>query len=553
MAGIGVGSLTVTNMGNGTARAADSCADGPFERAYTAETVNISKIADRQVDHGKADDYPSAAEDAIKNAEVNRESDSSTSATGAQRPPTSNDLLTVGTEYDGIRDTAFIKPPLQDPPFVGPSDSQIAVGHSKAVQAVNQAIAIFTQQSGEIELRVPFERFFDPLVTEQRFATGEPIIFDPRLRYDSKADRFVLSVFYMNFVSWTGAWFLAVSDNGNPEGHWHLYRVPTYSGDWPDYARLGLDQDAIYLVASTVPQSFNYPDDYDEEVAILDKAAAYNGTEASANHFTGLLQSGPSQYVDYTVQPAFQPFSGGRTGSYYLLDTQFPEDRLTLWTVTEPLGSPSLECSTISVDPFSFAPPARQKGTDARVEIDSYRLLNLSYNDGSLWTAHAISYSWNGGGDRPVAAIRWYEIDPLTEEVIQSGTYGEPGTSYFFPHIKSDGDRTLMVYDVSGPETYPGIEVAGRTTGHTDGQMEDTAIIQKGQSPMEHPTESFGRRDPVWWQDYTGGSVHPQTGRFWVTAQYSPEFDVALDSEEPDRYHTRIAEVSFDGKNGRNR
>lgn len=172
--------------------------------------------------------------------------------------------------------------------------------------------------------------------------------------------------------------------------------------------------------------------------------------------------------------------------------------------------------------------------------------MNVDYSDGSLWTAHAIGYDWGDGTDRPVAAIRWYEIDPEVSEVIQSGTFGEPGTSYFYPHIQSDGDRTLMVHDVSGPDTFLGIRIAGRTAGHTAGKMEGSRVIQKGQSPMEHPTENFGRRDPVWWQDYTGMSVHPTTGNFWVTAQYSPDTDVDLDAEEPDEYQTRIAEVSFD-------
>lgn len=65
---------------------------------------------------------------------------------------------------------------------------------------------------------------------------------------------------------------------------------------------------------------------------------------------------------------------------------------------------------------------------------------------------------------------------------------------------------------------------------------------------MIHPTK-FGRRgegDAVRWGDYMGISVHPTSGRFWMTGQYSPDVDVPLDGEEPDRYQTHMAEVSFD-------
>jgi hypothetical protein len=260
------------------------------------------------------------------------------------------------------------------------------------------------------------------------------------------------------------------------------------------------------------------------------------------------LQSAPSRFLDFIIQPAFQPRSGGETGSYHLLDTQFPENRITLWEVTNPITEPSLHCSSIDVDPISAGPPARQPNTDTRIDIDSYQLMNVDYNDGSLWTAHTIGYDWEDGAG-PVAAIRWYEIDPTNAEVIQSGTFGDPETSYFHPHIKSDGDRTLIVHDFSGSQHFPGIKVAGRTADFTRGKIEDSLIIQKGESPMEHPP-SFGRRDPVWWQDYTGVSVHPSTGKFWVTAQYSPDFDVSSDSDQPDRYQTRIAEVSFEGSRG---
>ena len=132
MTGIGVGSLSIAGFGVGIATAQSTCAKGPFERRYTAESVNISKTVSVRDTYEKSEEYPSAAVGAFEKAEVQRDSGSPAPASGAQRPPRSDDLLTVGTEYDGIRDTALIEPPLQDPPIVAPSDSQIAVGRSKA-------------------------------------------------------------------------------------------------------------------------------------------------------------------------------------------------------------------------------------------------------------------------------------------------------------------------------------------------------------------------------------------------------------------------------------
>jgi len=553
----------MTTMGGGTARAESDCANGPFEHTYSAETVNLSKISHDRRDYDETNEYPSAAEGAFENVIIQRESDSPLPSSGAQRPPRSDNLLTVETEYDGIRDTAFIEPPLQDPPIVAPSDSQIAVGQSKAVQAINRKLAIFNQRSGTLELQVPFEQLFNPVITEQTFVTGRPVLFDPRVRYDPNAGRFVLTLFYMYFPNWNGSWLVAASDDDNPNGTWHLYRISTHSGDWPDFPTLGLDRDAIYLTAETLPQSSSLPD---IELAILDKHAVYNGEDVSVNHFTGMLLgpgTDPVPDIQLVVQPAFQPYSGGQSGTYYLMSSQTqsqiffsePDTGLTLWKVTDPLDEPSLTCSVLEVEPFSGLAGTdqddigvKQPNTDLRISIVGDRLMNLDYDDGSLWTAHATRYNWEDSTDEDVTAIRWYEIDPTTPEVVQSGTYGEPGTSYFLPHISSDGAQTLMSYTVSGPERFPSIEVAGRTADFTQEKMKASAVIQEGESSMIHPTK-FGRRgeeEGVWWGDYMDISVHPTTGRFWVTGQYSPDFDIPLNGEEPDRYQTHIAEVSFD-------
>lgn len=555
VAGVGVSSLALTTVGRSTAQTANTCAEGPFKRTYTGTTVNISKIGTQGKKgdgNGTVDDPPPTGSDVMGASKATEEHHAQPA--DAQRAPDTTGLLTIGAEYDGIRDTTVLPAGLLAPNKAAPpSDSQIAVGWSKTVQAINNEIAIFNQRSGQLELEVPFEAFFAPLITEETFVGDIPNVADPRLRYDPNANRFVLSTFYVHFPSWTGAWFLAVSDGSNPNGKWHLYRIPTISGDWPDYPPMGLDQDAIYLTGFTIPQSGSFPADYDEELAILDKQAAYNGEELAGNHFTGLLTGGPAKFIDFVIQPAYQPFSGGQSGSYYLMNFTAPNpfvgDQLTLWEVTDPLGEPSVECSTVDVGRYRFPPSARQRGTDALVATTDQRLMNLDYNDGSLWTAHAIGYDWDDGVDEHVAAIRWYEIDPVTESKVQSGVYGEPGTSYYYPHIESDGDRTLIVHVVSGPETYPSIGVTGRTADYTTGEIEDSLVVQEGQSPMGHP-DGFSRRDPVWWQDYTGASIHPSTGDVWVTAQYSPVFDVSSDSDQPDRYQTRIAEVSFDGNGG---
>ncbi|WP_424005565.1 hypothetical protein ACOZ4I_19500 (plasmid) [Haloarcula salina] len=553
---------------SGTARADSDCVSGPFERTYEAETINVSKIANGRKEREESDkpveDPPS--DEQLENMKQGNEE--IPPAASAQQVPDSNGLLDIGTEYDGIGD-AFVLSGAEGRRVAMPSDAQVAVGRSKTVQVVNSSLAIFNQRSGNIELQVPLENMFDPVITEERFLDGMPKVVDPRVRYDPNADRFVVSTLWRHYPTVSGAMFLAVSDSSNPNGPWHLYRisVPIDIPGFTDYPVLGLDRDAIYLTELFIPDEFALGN-FDVTLTILDKQAAYRGDNLPASNFTGLFLvpiTGGVPLLHLTVQPAFQPFSGGDSGTYYLMASQTHKQvffdifdtGLTLWKVTDPLDEPSVTCSVITVDPFSGlggSDPAidgvRQPDTDVRVDPVGDRLMNLDYSDGSLWTAHATKYNWEDGPDEYVTAIRWYEIDPTTTEVLQSGTYGEPGTSYFIPRIETSGDRTLLGYNVSGPDTYPSIKAAGRTTDVPDGEMEDVVVIQEGKSPMEHPTK-FSDRDPVKWGDYMGISVHPKTDHFWMTGQYSPDYDVPQDSEKPDQYGTRIAEITFEDEDAR--
>jgi hypothetical protein len=547
----------MATAGSGTARAESDCVNGPVKRTYKAETVNISKIATERHerdDSGTAESSPPTETfERTQNDEVEQPP-----AAGAQRAPDSNGLLSIGTDYDGVRETTSAT-------FFGlqaaPPDTNLAAGRSKHVEVINKTVAIFNQRSGKLELRVPLDNFFDPIITEDTFVNDFPFVADPRVRYDQEADRFLIVALFFHIPTANSAYFLAASDNSNPNGKWHLYRL-TPAIDKPglvDYPLLGVDQDAVYLTELFIPftEGSEFPFDSDVTLEILDKDALYAGEAVATNHFTGLLDA---EGITLIAQPAFQPSSGGESGSYYLMGNQVqnqligqepdPDDTFTLWEITNPLTNPTVSCLTIDVAPWTYPPYPEQPDTGVQIDPVGGRLMNLDYNDGTLWTTHTIRYNWSDGADNDVAIIRWYEIDPEGPSVIQYGSLGDTGTSYFLPHIRSNDERTLVGYNVSGPETYPGIEVAGRTADTTQGEMGDTELVQKGESSLVHP-ELFVNRDPVQWGDYMSLSVHPTSGRFWVAGEYSPGYDIPLDADEPDRYQTRIAEISFDEENGR--
>lgn len=574
LTGASAASLGMVGASTGVASAAtEGCADGPFERSYEGGTVNFARIKSEQRDRGPAD--MSAVEPGGKS----QDRDGGPPYGRGQQSDEGTGELEIGSEYDGIGS-------LETRGGV-PSDSQIATGRSKNVHALNQQVGIFNKKTGNLQRKVQLEDIWQPAIPEPEggFAFGYPFVFDPRARYDRNEDRFVLAaVQYEPGLTASGdlitredveegnepgegeekeegeskdpevvrppkGYFLvAVSQTSNPNGKWNVYRVPPEDESGVDneglvdYPGLGLDQDAVYLTQNFFAATDDGFAFGGVTMVTLDKSELYAGEEVTAHHFDN-LENPTDDAMDFTVQPAFQPFSGGSSGTYYMVNSVFPlteeaapADTLTFWEVTDPTSDPSLSCYTIEVGPYGSPPPARQPNSESFIDTLGRRLMNAEYNlqDGSLWTAHSVA-----AGD--VAAIRWYEIDVESREVVQSGVYGEPGTSYFIPTVKSYEDATIIVHNVSGPDTFVRMDVAGRTADFTQGEIEDSVVVQDGESKynaLPGPVERWG--------DYNGASLDPQTKNFWTVSQYSPDINIPVEDETRDPYATRIAEVFFD-------
>jgi hypothetical protein len=483
--------------------------------------------------------------------------------------------LTIRQEYDGVNS-------LETRGGV-PSDSQVAVGNGKLLHVLNRNVAIYNKSSGKRQRLFRLERLWEPVIPEPPggFVDGTPFVFDPRARYDRGSDRYILcATQFQEGLTEDGeaitrddleeavgpdgdgspsvsvsrppkGWFVvAVSATSNPNGTWYVYRIPPEDADGPDneglvdYPTLGFDRDAVYLT-----QNF-FGDVFDVTMVTLDKSAMYAGETVTGYHFDGMSDA-DADGLTFTVQPAQQPYSGGSDGTFYMVNTDFPVPQsgtITLWELTDSLDEPSLECFTLDVPAYTAPLPARQPETDAVVDTLGTRLMNADYDDGSLWAAHSTAIS--GAGGRSVAAIRWYEIDVASRSVVQSGTYGTPERSTFMPTVGADEGTAMIIHNVSGPDTFPRMDVAGRTADHTPNELEDSVLVESGKSPYNAlPDPETVER----WGDYNGVSVDPASGRFWTVSQYSPDIDIPVADPERDPYFTRIAEMSFENGPGGSR
>lgn len=458
--------------------------------------------------------------------------------------------------------------------FVVPSDAQLGVSGTHVLQVINSEVGIFDRAGTRLH-HFRLEDWFADVLSlapdDEPAAQFENIqVFDPRVRFDPAAERFLVACVEFNLPDtrpddtlggdeddesdlipdpndFTGAYLLSVSDGPDPTAGWTNYRIPPLAGDPPtpvqvvdgndptpglvDFPQLGFGDSAVYLTQNffqLVPDGFLFAG---TTMELLDKADLYAGADVDTLHFTGLRN--PDGSLAFTVQPA--------KGADHLMNTRFFQGRtLTLWSVSDPTSAEDVDVSTdaIRVDPYHNAPAARQPDTEDKIDTGDTRIVDAVGVDdatGHLWAAHTV----NDG------SVRWYEVDPAGPDLVQSATFRREGLPTFYPGIEADGDSAMLVYNVSGPKAgkekdFARIEVAGRTNGFRAGDLEDVAVVKEGESAYDLAAGAVDPTSQVMrWGDYNGIQVDPGGDGYWVVSQYANDPETVL------TYGTRIARVDI--------
>ena len=570
VAGIGIGSTVVGSIPVSGATSSPF-ATGPTSRTWDAKSLDVGGLpeANPPSDPRIGDTKNSTGFQEVE--EIARQTPDQVSQTGG---PSGRQLdkngatpITIGTNFEGLgtRDTVRDK---DNPYFLVPSDAQLAVGTDHVLEAINAEIAIF-DKGGEKFHHFRLEDWFENVLN---LASGDvkPTqfrniqVFDPRARYDATHDRYVVACVEFNLPDkvngspvddpndHTGAYLLSVSDSSDPTGNWTNYRIPPLQGTPPkavqderptqglvDFPELGIGPDAVYLTENFFKITSAGLRFTGATMEVLNKQDLLAGRNVSTLHFTGLQNADGSPA--FTVQPANQ--TTGNT--FHLMNVRFSHgDSVTVWSVTNPTSESNIAVTNdaVGVEPYNNPVAAKQPNTEDKIDTGDTRFVDaVAYDEGTgnLWAAHTIND----------ASVRWYEIDPSGPSVVQQSTFKRNGIPTFYPVAATNGDSTMLVYNVSGPKNsdstgknYARIEVAGRTNDYTLGEMENYAIVKDGESMYDYI--NAGEGDPgsqtMRWGDYNGIQVDPEDNSYWVISQY------ANDPTTIQTFGTRIANMSFE-------
>ncbi|MGW2740781.1 hypothetical protein [Streptomyces sp. NPDC001450] len=306
---------------------------------------------------------------------------------------------------------------LSRPCCLMPSGTHGAVGKGYFVEVTNGAgVGVYDKSNGSLRKNVSLAGFFGYTAQE---------IFGPRVVYDKKWNRWVISAAAFQEDQDVQKVFYAVSTSSNPLGSWYIYTFDPPeepgTGDFYDYPQLGLDQNAVIVTANVFrPTELGF--DYIGSRAFgMAKADLYNGRFTDFRYFD-LGLSG-------TVAP---PVVEDDNASAFLVAAYPMADRLSLFKATG-LGRSDdtvVQQPSVPVTAYTVPPSARQPGTNAVLDTLDARFQNNSTQIGNrLLNVHTIN-------DEGFPTPRWYEINTDTSAVSAGGeVFESPDSDDFTPSV----------------------------------------------------------------------------------------------------------------------
>jgi hypothetical protein len=414
---------------------------------------------------------------------------------------------------------------------VTPPDPTGATGPSSYIEMVNDMFGIYTKSGSAIATGT--------LTT----LTGEPSadgLSDPQIMWDPATQRF----YYTAIDVSTYDFAYGFSKTSNPQNASDFCQ---YDADFqyganltlPDYPKLGDTKDFIligvnsfFLESAYVGSDINWLAKPSVGTATITTCPA--GSFA-AGQFSAITNADTSlTNTPVPVQQADANSTGWVVGTADV-STGGSATFLSVFSVTNNgSGNAVLSpASSVTVPSYTMPPSAPQPGTSRTIDTLDGRLEHaISAVDprvgtapNAIWTAHAVA---GGAGSEE----RWYEINPASASLIQSGKVTDSSLYVWNGAISPDradngttaafGSDMVMGFDTSSSSAYPTIAMVSKLG--TSPQSAATTV--QASTAADADFSCTAANATCRWGDYSGASPDPgasqtaATGRVYLSGEW---------------------------------
>lgn len=385
-----------------------------------------------------------------------------------------------------------------------PPDPILAVGPNHVIGAVNSSFRIW-DKNGTLLKDIQMSSWYASVKSPAGFS-------DPQLLYDHYAGRWIIAG---GGFSAPYAFLFSVSDDDNPLGTWTNWSLPgglgdSVTGNLPDYPQIGYDEQAIYITSREFNPGFLY-----SRVRIIPKAQLYeiNPDTVKWKDIWDLREPDHRSVALDGIRPSIQY---GTPGVHFMVNAAPYTNGtfFTVWTISDPIGSPSITGVNVPVVQYSSAPQPSQLGGGTAIEGGGSAIRHKAvYRDSSLWMAHSVA----SGPSNAYSAVHYVRINPFTGTNIEDAAMGVDGFWHYYPALMVDAEKNVIVtFSRSGLTEYPGAFVAGRRNSEPVG-LSPSVAVKAGLG--NYDLVGGGRNR---WGDYMGAGLDPVDSlAVWVNTEFA--------------------------------
>ncbi len=409
-----------------------------------------------------------------------------------------------------------------------PSDATGAISPDRYIELVNSQIGVYDRNG--------------TLLSQNSEGTwtgfGSAASGDGQIMWDTRDQRFYYAMLFIRAGSRpTNQLAFGFSKTATPSANaadWCSYHSTfgSYGSDFPDYPKLGQTSDFLLIGVNRFNSAGTIAKGSD--VAWVTKPAPGPITTCPA---LNTLRTGVQRLLlNADGSQAFTPVPGRQTdvaGTGYVVANKDAgagtANILSVYQVTKDTstGKPIFSAPiTVNVPAYAYPPSAPQPGTNFKLDTLDARLTNAwlapDPNHGgalALWTQHTVAASAGGLG----AEERWYEIDPTTGSLFQSGIVQSPSLYVFMGAISPDrngttgqfGGSMVLAFNTSSSTSLPAAQMVSKV-----GSNPQSGFVLVATSPRADKDFTCSSSTPCRWGDYAGASPDPAataSGEVWVS------------------------------------
>lgn len=387
-----------------------------------------------------------------------------------------------------------------------PPDTMGAVGPNHIVELINGRYAAY-DRTGALQESSTLDSFW----VDAGVTPAGSFSFDPRIVYDQHSSRWFATA--VDNAGGANNFLVGVSESSDPTAGWNAFQVDSDddNSNWADFPMLGLNQDNVVISANMFSLTGGSTN---TGFLVIDKSDLISGTLT-----TTAYEDVAGADTGFTPQPIFD--FDNNSGSLKILSSY---NKAAGVLRASSIDSSALTSgSFISVASRTPPPDIDQPGSKTDVDASNSRFSGnvvqqqiAGRANASLWAAHGVEVDGR-------AAIEWYEIDAVTDAILQSGLIDDLTLGINYPSIAvNDFGDVVIGFSGGDPDTFMSTYfVAGQTTGGVT-TFGDITLSKAGVADYERLDGSGRNR----WGDYSATVLDPNDPRsFWTFQEFASSTD----------------------------